>query len=356
MPPMSVTLEEKSRYTVVVEAEDREAAVEAAMEIFCQSEKPFSDFEGERDELRAFNVVEARPWEELTEARLEREAAAEAAKAAKSQSPEAQGVEDHATLLNSALDYLERYADLNDEPAGGDCRRLIASITKAVGSGAASPAPAEDDKQSLAEATARAYGWEHGGDGDGIWWDANANESWKDAVSWGETYATAAEVCEAHALDLRAGQMFHSEERCRRLTDVDGNAVAGLSEQEVEVVSKLSPMIFDACADPRYAFVAAMASRSVTQHGVLISVEVRLALTDGDVAALSGLRESWAPEGAEIWLTAGPHAFSPLEMCAFLPHVMAHSGSVSTMTDQLFEVADANTLDHARQAAPAPTM
>lgn len=143
MPAMSVTLEEKSRYTVVVEAEDREAAVEAATEMFCQSEKPFSDFEGERDELRAFNVVDARPWEVLTETRLEREAAAKAANAAKSKSPEAQGVEDHATLLNSALDYLERYADLNNEPAGGDCRRLIASITKAAGSGASSPAAAE---------------------------------------------------------------------------------------------------------------------------------------------------------------------------------------------------------------------
>ncbi|MFG1187812.1 hypothetical protein [Xanthobacter aminoxidans] len=356
MPAMSVTLEEKSRYTIVVEAEDREAAVEAATEMFCQSEKPFSDFEGERDELRAFDVVDARPWEVLTETRLEREAAAEAAKAAKSESPEAQAIGDHAALLSSALDYLERYADLNDEPAGGDCRRLIASIAKVVGSAPSSLTPAEDDKKSLAEATARAYGWEHGGDGDGIWWDTNEADNWKGAVSWGTTFASAAEVCEAHALDLRAGQMFHNEERCRRLTDVDGKAIAALSEREMEAVSELSPMIFDAGADPRYAFVAAMASRSVTQHGILIAVELRLALTDNDVATLSGLRESWEPQGAEIWLTAGPHALSPLEMWAFLPDVMAHSGFVSMMTDQLFEVADANALDQAGEPAPAPAM
>lgn len=354
MPAMSVTLEEKSRYTVVVEAEDRDAAVEAATEMFCQSENPFSDFEGERDELRAFDVVDARSWEELTETRLEREAAAKSA--AKSESPGAQPVDERAGLLSGALEYLERYVDQNDEPAGGDCRRLIASIAKAVGSTASAQASAEDEKTSLAEATARAYGWEHGGDGDGVWWDTTEADSWKGAVSWGTTFASAAEVCEARALDLRAGQMFHREERCRRLTDVDGNAVAALSEREKEAVSELSPMIFDAGADPRYAFVAAMASRSVTQHGILIAVELRLALTDDDVATLSGLRESWEPQGAEIWLTAGPHALSPLEMWAFLPDVMAHSGAVSMMTDQLFEVADANALDQASEPAPAPAM
>jgi len=45
------------------------------------------------------------------------------------------------------------------------------------------------------ERLARAAGWEQGGDGD-VWWHS-WHGSWKNAVSWGRTYATAREVIES---------------------------------------------------------------------------------------------------------------------------------------------------------------
>jgi len=341
MPAMSVTLEEKSRYTVVVEAEDRDAAVEAATEMFCQSEKPFSDFEGERDELRAFNVVDARPWEVLTETRLEREAAAEAAKAAKSESPEAQAIGDHAALLSSALDYLERYADLNDEPAGGDCRRLIASIAKVVGSAPSSLTPAEDDKKSLAEATARAYGWEHGGDGDGIWWNANENSSWKDAVSWGTTYASAAEVCEAEGLDGRAGTMFQGESDCgsryRRLTDSQGKPVVDLSDREKEIIDELHPALFgNPFSDDTFAVT------SDHDYGLLIAIEYPQALRNEDVSGLADFIAQDLPPKADIFLTCGEHTFGALEVWAFIPADRAETVHANALWLALHELKEIN--------------
>ncbi|MFG1270596.1 hypothetical protein V5F40_21840 [Xanthobacter sp. DSM 14520] len=340
MPNLAVTLEEKVRYSLVVEAEDREAAVAVAMEMFCQSEKPFSDFEGERDELRAFDVIDAWPWSELTETRLEREAAAAE-------------ISEEAKLLRRALEYLERFADQNDEPSGGDCRQLIAGIAKMVESTASSsPASAAGEEMDSAEATARAYGWDHGGDGDGFWWDANEFGSWKEAVSWGETYESAAEVCEAHALDPRAGKMFHGEERCRRLTDVDGDAVLKLSARELRAVADLRPTLFEAFSSHRETFIAAKGSK----FGLLVAIELRLALSDDDVAALSELKETWPAEDAEIWLTAGPHTITPLEVWAFIPADRALPATFNELKLKLYERAEANATVRAAQAAPSPAM
>ena len=54
------------------------------------------------------------------------------------------------------------------------------------------------------EKAARAAGWNHGGDFDGFWYDANRFESWKAAASSddGATYSTAKEVCESEDIEV----------------------------------------------------------------------------------------------------------------------------------------------------------
>jgi hypothetical protein len=59
-------------------------------------------------------------------------------------------------------------------------------------------------------AVAKAFGWRHGGDGDGFIYDSTQYESWKAALSWsgtggdndkGTIYATWRECCEAEDID-----------------------------------------------------------------------------------------------------------------------------------------------------------
>lgn len=58
MPKYVVTLEERITYDVTVEADNADNAMEAADEVFVQSERPFEDFHGCVQEREACNVEE----------------------------------------------------------------------------------------------------------------------------------------------------------------------------------------------------------------------------------------------------------------------------------------------------------
>lgn len=53
-----VTLEERITYDVIVEADSADNAMEAADDVFCQSERPYEEFHGCVQEREACNVEE----------------------------------------------------------------------------------------------------------------------------------------------------------------------------------------------------------------------------------------------------------------------------------------------------------
>lgn len=113
MPKFDVTMKETIYYDLVVEAEDEEEAEDAAEALFVQSVDPYVTFDGRADERSASNVQLAHFDEMLSEAVLAKEP-------------------DIRDLLARALDYVERFAEQNGEPDGGDCRVLLEAIKMAV--------------------------------------------------------------------------------------------------------------------------------------------------------------------------------------------------------------------------------
>lgn len=59
MPKFNVTLEEKIRYTITVEAETAAAAAHVAEEVFVQSDDPFKDFVSHVEDRGVLNILPA---------------------------------------------------------------------------------------------------------------------------------------------------------------------------------------------------------------------------------------------------------------------------------------------------------